>query len=86
MVPLQKKKGYDSRMIGMVPVHQKKAQLTGDRYDNLAKKGCNSRMTGMVPVQPKKGYNLRVTGKLLMQKKGHNSQVTGMVLVQQKKV
>ena len=39
----------------------------------------------MVPVQPKKGYNLRVTGKLLMQKKGHNSQVTGMVLVQQKK-
>ena len=69
----------------MVPVHQKKAQLTGDRYDNLAKKGCNSRMTGMVPVQPKKGYNLWVTGKLLMQKKGHNSQVTGMVLVQQKK-
>ena len=22
----------------MVPVHQKKAQLTGDRYDNLAEK------------------------------------------------
>ena len=59
----------------MVPVHQKKAQLTGDRYDNLAKKGCNSRMTGMVPVQPKKGYNLRVTGKLLMQKK--RAQLTG---------
>ena len=56
-------------------MHQKKAQLTGDRYGNLAKKGCNSRMTGMVPVQPKKGYNLRVTGKLLMQKK--RAQLTG---------
>ena len=56
-------------------MHQKKAQLTDDRYGNLAKKGCNSRMTGMVPVQPKKGYNLRVTGKLLMQKK--RAQLTG---------
>ena len=36
-------------------------------------------MTGMVPVQPKKGYNLRVTGKLLMQKK--LSRVTGVVPV-----
>ena len=35
MVPLQKK-GYNSRVTGMVPVQQKKAQLTGDRYGSRA--------------------------------------------------
>ena len=55
MVPLQKK-GYNSRVTGMVPVQQKKAQLTDDRYGTLAKKkGYNSRVTGMVPLQKKKG-------------------------------
>ena len=36
---LAKKKGYDSRMIGMVPVHQKKRN--------------NSRVTGMITLQKK---------------------------------
>ena len=35
MVPLQKK-GYNSRVTGMVPVQQKKAQLTDDRYSSRA--------------------------------------------------
>ena len=55
IVPVQPKKGYNSRVTGMVPL-QKRVQLTGDRYGSHAtEKRYNSRVTGVVPVHKNEG-------------------------------